>query len=224
VPGSTLLGVTEQPGYDALAELYDQTFASGSASQVERSAIDLFADALSGLDPRGPVVDVGCGTGHQAHDLAGRGFHVIGADPSGGMLERARLRFPELELVQDDALLGRVGVDTFSGVLARYSLIHVPPDDLAGVLSAWADRLQPGGVVLTAFQALPPDAAAEVEEFDHTVARAWRWKPDAVAAALAHAGFTERWRLIAQPGEGYHRFPECHLLHTLSTSADQQSP
>jgi SAM-dependent methyltransferase len=209
-----LAGVREQPGYDALADVYDQTFPTGYVSQAERSTVDMFVEALRGLEPHGPVVDVGCGTGHQSHDLASRGFHVIGADPSSGMLERARRRFPALTLVHDDAFLGGVAADAFSGVLARYSLIHVPPDRLGAVLSSWADRLQPGGVVLVAFQALDPDAPADVEEFDHAVAPAWRWKPDAMAHALARAGLTERWRLVTQPSEGYHRFPECHLMHT----------
>ncbi len=208
----------KQPGYDALAELYDQTFPTGYVSQVERSAIDMFADALRDLDPRGPVVDVGCGTAHQSDDLASRGFRVIGAEPSSGMLEHARRRFPSLELVQDDALLHGVDAEAFSGVLARYSLIHVPPDQMPAVLSSWAARLQPGGVVLTAFQALDSDEPVDVEEFDHAVARAWRWKPDAMAAALARAGLTERWRLITQPTVDHHRFPECHLLHTVGAS------
>ena len=204
--------MTDQPGYDALAELYDQTFPSPYDTPVERSTIDLFAAALSDLDPRGPVVDVGCGTGHQSHDLTTRGFQVIGVDPSHGMLERARRRFPSLELVQDDAFLHGVTAHALSGVLARFSLIHVPPDLLEAVLSTWSGRLQPGGVVLVAFQALAPDGPLDVEVFDHAVAPAWRWKPDAMARAVASAGMIERWRLVTQPGTGHHRFPECHLL------------
>lgn len=205
--------MTEQPGYDALAELYDETFPTGYSSEAERAAVGLFADTVRGLEAPGPVIDVGCGTGHQSHDLASRGFRVIGTDPSGQMLKLARQRFPDLHLVQDDAFLRAMGARHFSGVLARYSLIHVPPDQLAGVLSSWTGRLQRGGAVLTAFQALNSDEFADVEEFDHVVERAWRWKPDAMAAALADVGLTERWRLITQPSNGYHRFPECHLLH-----------
>jgi SAM-dependent methyltransferase len=208
--------VTEQPGYDALAGLYDETFPTGYSSPVERHAVELFAQAVIDLGPVGPVIDVGCGTGHQAQDLASRGIEVIGVDPSSAMLERARQRFPALHLVQDDASLGEVTADVFAGVLARYSLIHVPPDRLGAIVSSWADRLQPGGVVLTAFQALEPRAPAEVEEFDHVVAPAWRWAPDAMAATLTRVGLIERWRIITQPSVGYHRFPDCHVLHTLA--------
>ncbi|WP_205471991.1 class I SAM-dependent methyltransferase [Nocardioides sp. SYSU D00038] len=98
--------MTAQPGYDALAGLYDETFPTAYGSETERAAVDLFATALREVPDRGPVVDVGCGTGHQAHDLAARGFRVVGTDPSAGMLERARRRFPDLALVQGDLSAG----------------------------------------------------------------------------------------------------------------------
>lgn len=206
--------MTEQPGYDALAELYDESFPTAYRSQAERSAIDLFADALGAVGP-GPVLDVGCGTGHQAADLSARGFPVVGLDPSGGMLARARRHFPDLPLVRDDALLRAVAPGALSGVLARWSLIHVPPDQVPPVLASWAARLRPGGVVLVAFQGVGAEEAVEVEEYDHTVTPAWRWRPDALAAALAQAGFAERWRLVVQAGaEARRPWPECYLLVT----------
>jgi SAM-dependent methyltransferase len=205
--------VTEQPGYDALADLYDEKFPSGYSSDVERHAVELFARAVGELRPAGTVVDVGCGTGHQAHELASRGLPVVGVDPSEAMLAHARERFPDLRLQRGDALLDDVEDPTFAAVLARYSLIHVPPDLVPAVLARWASRLQPGGVTLVAFQALD-SGGPEVEEFDHRVAPAWRWHPDAMSAALGAAGLEERWRIVTRP-DAAHRFPECHLLHAL---------
>ncbi|KAA1376340.1 class I SAM-dependent DNA methyltransferase [Aeromicrobium fastidiosum] len=205
--------MTDQPGYDALADLYDQTFPDGYSSDEERAAVDRFDTALADSGASGPVVDVGCGTGHQAHELSTKGFDVIGVDPSAEMLAHARRRFPDLALVQDDARLGSLGTWQLSGILARYSLIHVPPEQLADVLAAWAMRLRPGGVVMTAFQAIETDAAHDVEEFDHVVAPAWRWRPDAMSAMLATVGLAERWRMVTPPADGFRRFPECHLMH-----------
>lgn len=204
--------MTVQPGYDTMADLYDQTFPEGCTSDDERSAVDAFAAEVVRSGLPGPVVDVGCGTGHQTADLASRGLPVIGVDPSAGMLRLARRRFGDVRLVQDDAHLRSLGDGPFCGVLARFSLIHVPPPEVVGVLASWAQRLPPGGVVLVAFQALHPEATEDAEEFDHVVAPAWRWRPDAMAALLAGAGFAERWRSVAAAGEGHHRFSECHLL------------
>ena len=205
--------MTDQPGYDALADVYDQTFPDGYSSDEERAAVDRFAAALTDGGASGPVVDVGCGTGHQAHDVSTKGFDVIGVDPSAEMLAHARRRFPELAFVQDDARLGTLGTAKVSGILARYSLIHVPPEQLADVSNSWASRLRPGGVVMTAFQALDADAAGDVEEFDHVVAPAWRWRPDAISAMLTDVGLTETWRAVSPPADGFRRFPECHLMH-----------
>lgn len=205
--------MTEQPGYDALADVYDQTFPDGYSSDDERAAVDRFAAALADAGVSGPVVDIGCGTGHQTNDLSTKGFDVIGVDPSAEMLAHACRRFPSLTFVQDDARLGATGTSPLAGILARYSLIHVPPDQLADVFAAWAARLGPDGVMMTAFQALDVDAAHDVEEFDHVVAPAWRWRPDAMSAMLADIGLTERWRTISPPADGFRRFPECHLLH-----------
>ena len=199
-----------QPGYDALASTYDELFPTGFTAAWERRAVDLFGDDLVEAGARGIVVDVGCGTGHVTQALAERGLSVTGIDPSPGMLAIARRHYPTLTFVEGDATLrGLPGRGPLAGVLARFSLIHVDPALVPAVLDGWARRLQPGGHVLVAFQC-SDDAAGTVVEFDHKVARAWRWHPDAMAAELRRAGLAERWRLVTQPDPA-HRFPECHL-------------
>jgi SAM-dependent methyltransferase len=46
--------------------------------------------AATGLHAPGCIVDVGCGTGISTRTFAGRGFELVGIDPSEAMLERAR--------------------------------------------------------------------------------------------------------------------------------------
>ncbi|WP_219924542.1 class I SAM-dependent methyltransferase [Nocardioides campestrisoli] len=205
-----------QPGYDALASAYDEAFPTGYATLVERHVVALFAEELLADGPAGPVVDLGCGAGHITHDLDRRGLDVLGVDPSTGMLDLARRRYPQLRWHRDDAALGRLPVDLspLAGILARFSLIHVPPETVPEVLAAWAARLRPGAHVLVAFQ-VSEDPGSPVLEFDHAVARAWRWHPDAMAAALAEAGLSERWRLVSQPDDS-NRFSTCHLACRLA--------
>lgn len=71
-----------QPGYDAMASAYDAAFPDGYAAPSERHAAALFATELLAANLTGPVLDVGCGAGHVAFDLASRGLKVIGIDPS----------------------------------------------------------------------------------------------------------------------------------------------
>ncbi|WP_226435989.1 class I SAM-dependent methyltransferase [Rhodococcus yananensis] len=202
----------EQPGYDALADLYDRTFPDPYLTALERHAVAAFADHVLDGDVGGVVLDVGCGVGHVTADLAERGLEVIGVDPSREMLGFARRHHPDLRFVHDDARLGSVDLEGrgIAGILARFSLIHVPPTQIPDVLAGWADRMAPGSVVAVAGQGT--DEVGRVLEFDHRVTPAWRWHPDRMSAALADAGFDELWRTVSRPFDELHRFPEFHVV------------
>lgn len=199
----------EQPGYDALAQLYADSFPTPYQCAVERHAVEAFADEVREHDPSATVFDVGCGIGHVTADLVRWGVRTVGLEPSNGMRTIAMRTHPECHFIDDDALLTRAAADIECGaILARFSLIHVPPDELPDVLAAWATRLASGAPVLIGTQA---SLSADTIAFDHRVAPAWRWHPDALARMLFDAGFDEAWRLIAQ-ADDTHRFPELHLM------------
>lgn len=199
-----------QPGYDALADLYAETFPSPFTNILQRHAFDAFVEHVRGSGVTGTVVDVGCGPGLLTAELAARGFDVIGVDPSTSMLRIARSTHPAVGFVSDDARLGApelAGV-TVAAILARFSLIHVPPDAVPEVLAGWAERMDAGSIVLVAGQA---SADEGIVDFDHRVAPAWRWHPDRMSAALADAGYDEEWRTVHRADDD-HRFPEFHVL------------
>ncbi len=163
--------VNVQPGYNEVAYAYDEAFPTGYSSAVERHAVALFADDVTATGPSGPVVDVGCGTGHIAHDLAARGLDVVGIDPSTAMLALAEDRYPDMRWVSGDATLSQLdgGHRALGGIIARFSLIHVDPQTVPAILNNWVLRLQPGAHVMVAFQC-SEDPARPVLEFDHRVA------------------------------------------------------
>ncbi|HEY9310716.1 class I SAM-dependent methyltransferase [Williamsia sp.] len=200
-----------QPGYDALADLYAETFPDPYLTPIERHVVAAFADLVREGPIEGVVLDVGCGLGQVSADLARQGLGVIGVDPSVEMLGFARRNYPELQFIQDDAHLRYVdlGGTNLAAIMARFSLIHVPPADIPYVLGGWATRMNPGALVAVAGQTT--DVVGAVEEFDHRVAPAWRWHPDRLAEALALAGFDEIWRTISRP-DADHRFPDFHLV------------
>ncbi|PKZ64354.1 SAM-dependent methyltransferase [Gordonia terrae] len=199
-----------QPGYDALADLYATTFPSPFSNTLQRHVIDAFVDHVRGSGVPGTVLDVGCGPGGVTAEVAAAGLDVIGADPSTEMVRIARTSHADLRFVLDDARLRSPELDEIdiAAVVARFSLIHVPPGSVPDILRGWAARMRPGGVVLIAGQTTEAD---EVIEFDHRVAPAWRWHPDRMSAALAGAGFDEEWRTVRRADDD-HRFPEFHLL------------
>lgn len=195
-----------QPGYDAMADLYAESFPSPYQFPIERHVVAAFAELAA--EREGRVVDVGCGLGHVTADLARQGLNAVGCDPSAAMLARARQAHPELTFLDDDARLRAIGPEPIAALLARFSLIHLEPAQVIDVLDRWSARLAAGTPVLVAFQA--SDAPGAPLEFDHAVAPAWRWHPDEFSRVLRAAGFDEVWRIVYRD-ESY-RFPMAALL------------
>ena len=70
--------------YDRLAETYATRISGELAHKpFDRELLDRFAELTRDL---GPVLDLGCGPGHVASYLAGRGLDVTGIDLSSGMV------------------------------------------------------------------------------------------------------------------------------------------
>ncbi|RPA66113.1 class I SAM-dependent methyltransferase [Gordonia oryzae] len=200
--------MTAQPGYDALASLYATAFPTAFTTALEKQVADAFIHTARTRAEYPGVIDVGCGIGHVAAYLAASGCVVSAVDPSSAMLQIAREIHPHIDFWQGDALLADIDLSQVDALVARFSLIHLSPDEVGEVLASWRRRLPPDALVLVAAQSSDEQGT---HEFDHAVARAWRWHPDTLAGILVAAGFVELWRTVSRPGPG-HRFPEVHLV------------
>ena len=95
------------------------------------------------------VLDVGCGTGHQAAELAQSGVTVVGTDADEAMLAVARSEHPGVHFLQADAqdanALRHTRVDErpFDAVLSNAALHWMPRQD--DVIAGIAGVLRPGG-------------------------------------------------------------------------------
>jgi SAM-dependent methyltransferase len=128
--------------YDKIARLYDPW----SRSVVEDVAFYVEEARRS----RGPVLELGVGTGRVAVPIASAGIRVVGVDTSAGMLEvareRARLAAVEVDLRQGDLRDPPVD-ERFPLVVCPFrSLLHMETDvDRRAALRAVARSLEPGG-------------------------------------------------------------------------------
>jgi ubiquinone/menaquinone biosynthesis C-methylase UbiE len=134
--------------------------------------------------------------------LSELGLTMVGYDISLGMLAQARRAFPHLRFDVGDLEALDVADASLGGIVARYSLIHVPPARLASVFDEWLRLLEPGAPVLVAFFAASA-AEAHGSPFDHLVATAYELFPATIATQLEDAGFTivEIVMRDAHPGE-----------------------
>ncbi|MET8200867.1 class I SAM-dependent methyltransferase [Micromonospora taraxaci] len=178
--------------YASVADLYIGLF--GTREQVDADDLAFVARHLA--TRTGPVLDLGCGPGHLTGYLRSLGVDASGIDLVPEFIAHARAAHPGVEfhigsLESLDVVDGSVG-----GILAWYSLIHLPPEELDGVLAEFRRALAPGGaLVLGMFD------HDEVGPFDHKVVTAYRWPVDEISERLSRAGFVEVEHL-RRPREG----------------------
>lgn len=105
------------------------------------------------LVERGPVLDLGCGTGRHSHLLMQRGFEVVCADISWGML-RVASRVFHGERVQCDAAFLPFRDASFSTVLYIATLHHLRGELRLRSLIEVRRVLKEGGVAIISVWAL----------------------------------------------------------------------
>jgi|GEM_PF-79738 len=111
-----------------------------------------------GLARAGTVLEVGCGTGAIAGEVAALGPRVTGLDSDARMLAVARLEAPAVRLVQGDAHALPFPDDAFDVVLCHYLLLWLA--DPAHGLREMARVVRPGGAVLACAE---PDYGGRID-------------------------------------------------------------
>ncbi len=92
------------------------------------------------------VIDIGCGTGKDAHLFIDAGFDYVGIDLSKKMLEVAKEREPRANFQLMDLYHLDFPSRSFDGFWADTSLLHVPKKDIGHVLESIKKLLKTGGV------------------------------------------------------------------------------
>ncbi|WP_405372858.1 MULTISPECIES: class I SAM-dependent methyltransferase [unclassified Microbacterium] len=171
---------TTTAAYSARAAEYAEVLGSMAAVHAsDRQIVESWAARVSG-----PVLDAGCGPGHWTRHLTELGLAARGIDLVSPFIAHARATFPGIrfdlgtidDIDEPDASLG--------GVLSWFSTIHHDPDAISVPIAEFARVLRPGGHLALGFF-----TGAVVEPFDHAVARAFRWPPEALNRLLDEAGF-----------------------------------
>jgi SAM-dependent methyltransferase len=110
--------------------------------------------------PPGRALDVGCGLGDTAEDLARRGFGVVAFDVAASAVEEARRRFPKSPVDYRVADLLRLPPDfagAFDLVVECYTLQVLPPEARARAIGSLRRTLRPGGTLLVVARGREPD-------------------------------------------------------------------
>lgn len=116
------------------------------------------------LPQGGSVLDVGCGSGVKSKYFAERGCKVVGIDISDGLLDIARREVPAAEFRELSMTDLDLMTETFDGVFAQASLLHIPKKEAGEVVKEMAKRLVPGGLLYIAVKEGRPDKPEESVE------------------------------------------------------------
>ena len=124
---------------------------------------------------------------------------VVGVDLSPVSVEVARLCQPQLRFDIADMRALPAADRALAGIVAFYSVIHLPKAEVDLVLAEFLRVLQPGGGLLIAMHG----GSGEVEASDwfgrDVDVKASLWSLDELAAAIESGGFAIRRRLARQP-------------------------
>jgi SAM-dependent methyltransferase len=202
---------TTRTAYDTIADAYAENARDGLATRaMDRALLSVFAELVTAAGT-GRVADVGCGPGHVTAYLHGLGVAAFGVDVSPRMLAQARLAYPDLRFDEGSMTALDVPDGSLAGVVAFYSVIHVPPDRHPDVFAEFHRTLAPGGHVLVVFQ-IGDRPERRTEAFGHVIALDYHLlPPDRVAEQLRGAGLELRARLVREPDED-EAVPRAYLL------------
>ena len=188
---------------------YD-TDASGYAEKVSgllrespylRASLKLFAELVHRAGG-GSVADVGCGTGYVTSHLHDAGVDAFGIDLSPEMIAIARRDYPDLRFEVGTMTDLDLVDDSVAGIVAFWSVIHVPDHAMPGVFEQFRRVLRPQSPLLVGFHV--------GDETQHTSkgytgrpinVDSHHRRPSQVAGWLRDAGFTIEAELVMRPDE-----------------------
>ncbi|MDE5463815.1 bifunctional 2-polyprenyl-6-hydroxyphenol methylase/3-demethylubiquinol 3-O-methyltransferase UbiG [Bradyrhizobium sp. CSS354] len=105
---------------------------------------------LALLPSGGSILELGCGAGNHSAVMLAEGFSVRATDGSPEMAEIASQRLGHaVEAMRFDQLDAH---EAYDGVWASACLLHVPRDELAGILARIHRALRPSGVFYASYK------------------------------------------------------------------------
>ncbi|WP_309130220.1 class I SAM-dependent methyltransferase [Brevibacterium sp.] len=169
--------------YDAIAEEYTAWIANELAAKpYDRAVLGAFSELVLATGSA-ETLELGCGPGRITAFLAALGLEASGLDLSPAMIAQAKQHHPGIDFTVGTMTCLPRDSDSLAGVVAWYSIIHVPDEDLDAVFAEVARVLRPGGHFQLAFQ-LPSEPTHPAEPTDPTEA-------DGLAAGHQVEHFTE---------------------------------
>lgn len=131
-------------------EFYNQNAESFFNDTIQVDMSELYRHFIQLVKPGGRILDAGCGSGRDAKAFLEMGFQVDAMDASVEMVKLAT-QFTGLP-VKQQTLESITDIETYDGIWACASLLHLPEADLPKVFRQFEAALKPMGVWYMSFK------------------------------------------------------------------------
>lgn len=166
---------------------YDRIAASYTRDREKFENWDELSDFCDEMPVDARILDVGCGTGLPvAKYLVDLGHTLLGIDLSFEMIAAARKNVPHAEFHQMNMIDIKLSAASFDGLVACYSIFHVPREQHRQLLQGFNKVLKPGGHMLVSTGSSDWEG---IEEY-YSVEMYWsHYAPEKTAAIISDCGF-----------------------------------
>lgn len=188
--------------YDVDADAYaEQVRGLLDTNPYLRASLRLFADLVRDAGD-GLVADVGCGPGYVTRELHDLGLDAFGIDLSPEMVAVARRDHPDLRFEHGTMTDLDIADASLTGLVAFWSVIHVPDQFVPVAFGEFRRTLRPGGRLLVGFHVGDETVHTDEGYSGRPVnVRSYRRPTNRVAHWLRDAGFTIDAELSMRPDE-----------------------
>ncbi|EHH3080867.1 class I SAM-dependent methyltransferase [Vibrio vulnificus] len=132
-------------------QYYTENAQSFFESTVSVDVQKLYDQFLPHLDPNSAILDAGCGSGRDAKHFKALGFRVTAFDANQALVELAS-RHLEQHVIHAKFDTFRAEPNSFDGIWACASLLHVPDKELGATFLTLSQLLRPQGLFYCSFK------------------------------------------------------------------------
>ncbi len=134
--------------YNETIQWYEDNALTYSQAISQSVDSDLINQFVSYLPPNAIILDAGCAAGRDAGEFAKRQVDYTGVDLSNNLLRIAKRNNPSLTFIQADFSQLPLPNNSFDGIWANASLVHLPSiRTVKLVISEFYRILKPGGTI-----------------------------------------------------------------------------
>lgn len=138
---------------DSCSEYYDKEhldyFNQYSDELIKKPYDKDFLDRfVLSIEQEGNILDIGCcSTAQQARYFSGKGFNVTSIDLSKNCIQTAKQKFSKIDFRQMDMTEMEFEKESFDGINAFYSIIHIPDEKLNGLFADFNKMIRINGKI-----------------------------------------------------------------------------